>query len=70
MIGIDHQADMLAHDVAGTSGETLELIRANETAMAFLDTMMTDTGFSLGDHVRCCKTELDVYYEYIREHGK
>jgi hypothetical protein len=54
----------LLDDFRATGGGTIRLLLADGEAMAFLDTRMTDTGFTLGEHIRCCVQELDRIDEF------
>lgn len=50
-----------AIDFAATGGLTIRSILADPEAMTLLDTKITDSGFTIGDHVRCCIEELDKF---------
>lgn len=58
-----------AIDFVATGGFPIRRIREDPEIMAILDTKMTETGFTIGDHVRCCITELDKF-EAIENHFK
>lgn len=47
-------------DFWATGGGTIRMLLADEEAMAYLDTRMAESGFSLAAHIRCCLQELDA----------
>jgi len=50
----------LLSDFHATGGGTIRLLLADEEAMAYLDTRITESGHSLAAHIRCCVQELDA----------
>ncbi len=61
MEGQDLKLARLASDVVATSGGTIRMILNSPEALKRLEDIKTDSGFSIADHVRCAKEELDDY---------
>lgn len=68
------EATRHAIDFCATGGKTIQYLLASPEAMSALDNIVHEgSGFTLGDHVRCCVVELNAFElaeAQLRHHNK